>query len=383
MERYTRTPRETWVREVEAVGFTFHTVEATPYWDESAYWRFTGEQVDQLEAAAERLHVLCLQAVQHVIERRLFALFDITPEVARLIERSWSVKEPSVYGRFDLAYDGTDEPKLLEYNADTPTSLFESSIVQWQWQQAVFPDADQFNSIHEGLVQRWRDLRLGRHDATSLHLASLRPHPEDEITVQYMAATAIEAGYNASVMAIEDLGWNADERCFTDMSERRIKRLFKLYPWEWLVRDAFGKSIPGVAMDWFEPAWKMLLSNKAILPVLWEMFPHHPNLLPAFRDRAELIPVTPFVEKPILGREGANIRLFDARGNSITETTGAYGDQPTIFQAMADNVAQVNGGGSVVLGLWMVNDKCRGLGIREDAGPITRNTSRFVPHIFE
>jgi glutathionylspermidine synthase len=73
----------------------------------------------------------------------------------------------------------------------------------------------------------------------------------------------------------------------------------------------------------------------------------------------------------------------------VAITDGPYGESPFVYQEFADNIAQIPGNteevkhGTAVLGLWMVNNKCRGMGIREDDGMITRNTSRFVPHIFE
>lgn len=72
---------------------------------------------------------------------------------------SWNEEPPAIYGRFDLAYDGIHPPKLLEYNADTPTALLEASVVQWYWLQDVFPKDDQFNSIHEHLVAKWKELK--------------------------------------------------------------------------------------------------------------------------------------------------------------------------------------------------------------------------------
>lgn len=379
MKRYTIMPREDWAKQVEAVGFDFHSVEGTPYWDESAYWHFTPAEVDELEGVAENLHKMCLEAVNYVIGRRLFPLFDIKPETAKLIERSWVERQPTVYGRFDIAWDGTDMPKMLEYNADTPTSLFESSIVQWQWRETVFPNADQFNSIHEGLVQRWRDLCLGRYDAQDLHLACVTPHPEDETTIKYMAATAAAAGYKVSVMPMQNIGLSADNK-FTDMQERRIRRMFKLYPWEWLLKEDFGRYVATASTEWFEPAWKMLLSNKALMAVLWEMYPEHPNLLPTFTQEGPLRG-QPHVRKPLLGREGANVAIRCT--GKETSSDGPYNDGPFVYQGFSESVLKRPDGGTAILGLWMVNDKCRGMGIREDAGPITNNLSTFVPHVFE
>src|SRR5205085_76745 len=78
---------------------------------------------------------------------------------------------------------------------------------------------------------------------------------------------------------------------------------FKLYPWEWTMADKFGPCVQGCPTSWFEPPWKMLLSNKAMLAVIWSRYPDHENLLPTFFES-----VDGYVRKPILGREGANIQ---------------------------------------------------------------------------
>ena len=142
--------------------------------------------------------------------------------------------------------------------------------------------------------------------------------------------------------------------------------------------DEFGRyaveSLPSTL--WIEPLWKMLLSNKALLAVLWEMHPGHPNLLPAFLDQPGIL--TEYVRKPKLGREGANIQIVQD-GEVVQETDGIYADSPRIYQELSP-LPNFNGR-YPVLGSWMVNGYACGLGIREDAQPITQNTSRFVPHI--
>ncbi len=64
-----------------------------------------------------------------------------------------------LYGRFDFAYDGRNI-KMLEYNADTPTGLLEASVAQWLWIEQVsgIANRDQFNSIHEDLIKRWKTI---------------------------------------------------------------------------------------------------------------------------------------------------------------------------------------------------------------------------------
>src|SRR5262245_27794720 len=149
MYRLALQPRPNWQKRVEEYGLLFHTLKGVPYWDESAAYQLTRYEVDQLEAATNTLHAMCLELVREVIAERRFGLFLIPPEFEDFIVRSWERGEPSVYGRFDLVYDGVGAPRLLEYNADTPTGLVEAAVAQWFWLKDVDPQGDQFNSIHE------------------------------------------------------------------------------------------------------------------------------------------------------------------------------------------------------------------------------------------
>ena len=379
MQRLTLTPRPDWPKQVEALGFDFYAENGIPYWNEAACYAFSSAEIDVIEAAGNAVHQLCLQAVERIVGQRLYPLLGITPEIGELIAESWRRGDPAVYGRFDLIYDGRNPPKLIEYNADTPTALFEAAIVQWNWKEQVYPQADQFNSIHETLVERWRSFLVGRRNADLLHITCATPMPEDEATVQYVGATAHEAGYRVKFLPIQEIGWDAASHVFVDLDQQPIQLLFKLYPWDWILREEFGGNVKPSGALFLEPLWKMLLQNKGILPILWDMFPEHENLLPAYRDPAPLAGL-PAVRKPTLGREGANIQITDG-SRILTETRGAYGDGDYIFQAFAE--APCFDGNYANIGAWMVHDTCCGMGIREDDSLIVGNRSRFVPHFFE
>lgn len=378
MERIAITARKDWETIVEGLGYDFYKAEDHRFWHESAYYKFTADEVDEIEAAANKLEELCIQAVDRIVSQRLFPILGIPADVAAAITESWRIKSPSIYGRFDLMYDGKSPPKMLEYNADTPTALFEASVVQWHWKEQRFPEADQFNSIHEALVAHWRALRVGRRNADRLHITCATPMPEDETTVQYIGQAAKEAGYKVKFLPIQELGWDEGAKAYCDLDNMPISLLFKLYPWEWIVREPFGKNVTASGAMFIEPIWKMLLSNKGILPILWEMFPEHPNLLPAYRTSTPF-GNEPYVRKAALGREGANIRIV-ADGKVLADTPGEYADSGYIFQGYA--APPVFDGNHPNLGVWMINGGAHGMGLREDAGLVVSNTSRIVPHIF-
>ncbi len=376
MQRHLRQPRADWRERVAEVGLTYHSHEQGPYWDEAACYELTRAEVEQLENAANTLHRLCLDAAQAVIDHAWWPRLGIPEHAVPALLRSWERDDFSVYGRFDLAFVPGEEPKLLEYNADTPTALVEASVAQWFWLQDVFPDADQFNSIHERLIEAWR-----RCSATSgpnaLHFSSIKEHPEDEQTVLYLRDTCEQAGLATRSVFVEDIGWDERAQCFVDLDAQPIQRCFKLYPWEWMWHEEFAPQLAKSKTQFVEPVWKMLLSNKGLLPVLWELFPDHPNLLPAYDEAAPL--AGSYVRKPRLSREGSNVTLIE-RGVMVEETSGEYGEEGHVFQAVA-HLPEFDGH-RPIFGVWIVDHEAAGLGIREDTRRITGNLSRFVPHFF-
>lgn len=378
MQRITSTPRANWVRRVEEHGLIYHHTNEGVYWDESSFYQLSSRQVDQLEAATNELQRICLDAAQHVIDANRFAEFGIPPTVVDAIVWAWNQEPPAIYGRFDLAYDGRGEPKLLEYNADTPTGLLEAAVVQWYWLQDVHKGTDQFNSIHEKLVAKWKELK--DYTTEPIYFAAAEDvQAEDMMTVTYLRDTAQEGGVTTLPILIKDIGWHQDSREFVDLQNRPMKTIFKLYPWEWLVHEDFGVHLLETyrTTQWMEPIWKMLWSNKAILAILWELFPNHPNLLPAYLNNPHSM--SDYVRKPKMSREGANIQLVQG-GDVVLETPGDYGEEGYVFQALAK--LPTFDGNVPIVGSWVVDGVSCGIGIRESNGRITTNTSRFVPHLF-
>jgi glutathionylspermidine synthase len=379
MERELRTPRADWRVQCESVGFTYHSIDGT-YWDESRCYRFSADEIESLDAATAELAARCLDAAEHIIARGRMAELAIPEAWRDAVARSWRAREPSLFGRFDLAFDGRGPPKLLEYNADTPTALLEASVVQWQWlQQAVLPDkpdADQFNSLHEKLIASWRALSFTWSANTPVHFTCAGESEEDCGNLDYLRDVATQAGVTARFVAVEDIGWNATRGAFVDLDDIEISVLAKLYPWEWLVADAFGPHLLEARIRVIEPAWKMLLSNKGLLPILWDLFPEHPNLLAASFQRGRI--AGDWVEKPLLSREGANVAIH--RGGTTVAAPGDYGGEGCIYQSYAP--IPRFGDDYVTVGAWVIGETPAGIGLREDASEITRNTSRFVPHYF-
>ena len=373
MERPSATPRPDWQARVEEQGLIWHSVDGRPYWDESAYYRFTLREIEQIEAATAELYRLFLAAGQAVLDRDLLARFGIPAWCHAAIRKAWDEEPPALnYGRFDLGYRGDGPPKLFEFNCDTPTSLLEAAVIQWDWKEAAFPQLDQFNSLHDKLLAKWKD--IAPLVSNRVHFAHIADDAgEDSVTVAYMRDLAEQAGLSSAPVLMADIGWDGSR--FVDLDGAPMATVYHLYPWEWLANEQFGRHLID-SLDrtlWIEPIWKMLWSNKAILAVLWELFPDHENLLPA-----SFSPLPgDYVRKPLLAREGANIEIVRG-GEQIAARDGDYGEEGYVYQGLYDLAGA--GDQRPVFGSWIVDGEPAGMGIRED-GLITGNTARFVPHV--
>lgn len=399
MERCLVPPRANWQARVEAEGMLWHSANGVPYWHEGAAYRFTEAEIEQIHEATQACHDMALSAVGAIIEGGELAQFGYGAEAIALIERSWQTHERDIYGRIDLAYDGVNPPKMLEYNADTPTSLLEGAVVQWTWltDTAGADATNQYNDIHRALVDRMQTLKaerdaglLGvRQRGAPLHVACVFPHDEDTGTVAYIESVAREAGLEVCFVPMDQIGFSEVEGgTFLDQNDGPIRLLFKLYPWDWLLADDYGAALTQAVLKnnirLFEPAWKMLLANKLLMARMWEMYPDSPYLLETrVSDAAFRAAGRAFVCKPALGREGQNVSVFAPDGgNATARTDGHYADNDFVYQAFADLFRDPASGSYALIGSWVINGVALGMGIRESDHLITDDRSRFVPHLF-
>lgn len=384
MQRRHISERPNWRQQAADYGFHFHTMYGEPYWCEDAYYAFTLEQVETIEDATTELHQMCLQVAEMVANsEQWLEKFQIPQHCWDFVQNSWRRGEPSLYSRLDLVYAGYGSPKLLENNADTPTSLYEAAFFQWLWleeqiqAQQLPANADQFNSIQDCLIERFSELKQ-RYKLPGLYMSCCRDTDEDRATVQYMQDCAHEAGLLTQFLYIDELGINQQQQ-FVDLHDQPIDHLFKLYPWEFMLRENFAQYLSTETTGWLEPAWKSILSNKALLPALWKMFPNHPNLLPAyFAEDSQASSLHNYVKKPLFSREGANIEIVQA-GRITEQADGPYGSEGYIVQQYTE--LPKFDGSYALIGSWLVNDRACGMGVREDKSRITQDLSRFYPHV--
>ena len=383
MRRLDLGERPDWRAQAEAAGFSFHTLDGAPYWDETHAYAFSLDQIERdIEAPSAEIHALCLAFVDRAVaDDRILASLAIPPHAFAAVRDSWLRRDPSLYGRLDFAYDGSGPAKLLEYNADTPTALYETGVFQWLWLEdglahgRLPAGTDQFNSVHERLVARFAEI------AGPVAFTCLADAPEDRGTVAYLQDCAHQAGLATRFVPLDAVSVREDG-AFADRLGAALGTLFKLYPWEWAFRDPFGQRLSATLTRFLEPPWKAVLSNKGLLAHLWAMAPGHPNLLPTFfeDDPAKAVLGRSFVKKPLYAREGANVLIV--RDGAVAERCeGPYGAEGHVRQALAELPGF--DGRRALVGSWIVGDAPAGLCLREADGLITTDRARFLPHLID
>ena len=380
MERISITPRLDWQDKIKQQGFVFYK----GYYNESAAYKFSMPEINRIEAVTAELFDRCLDVVQHVIDNDLWDEFFIPRQYADLIKWSWENDNPSFYGRFDLAVnEDCTQIKMLEFNADTPTSLLEASVIQWYWLQDYDKSKDQFNSLHEKIVAHMKVCKDYLYNDMKLWFSCVNSSEEDLMTVKYLQDCADQAGIKNDFLYINDIGVQDSylQTPFCTPYGTAISNIFKLYPYEWLFNEQFGANLIGKMKHtlWIEPPYKAILSNKMLLVYLHKLFPNHSNILPAFYNTNDGIDGD-YVMKPVLGREGANVSIVK-NGDTVEKTIGDYGEEGFVYQKYFP-IPQFDGQ-TAVLGSWLIGGVSAGIGIKETSGLVHGNMSKFCPHFID
>jgi len=375
---------------LESIGFAWHTdSNDTPYIADELVVVKEAEAEAYAEAANE-LYDMFVEAGQYIIDNNLFHEIGIPFNLVELIKESWENDVHwHLYGRFDFAGGIDGKPiKLLEFNADTPTALFETAIVQWAMlTQNGLEESRQFNAVYEALLENFRRLVTLEEDTSRFEelyegwkflFSSVRGSIEEEQTVRLLEHIAKEAGYTTAFAYVDEVEFSAEEGIFFDGMLYEL--WFKLLPWENIALEE-----PDLAMLLtqivqrqkaiiFNPAYTLMFQSKGILPILWELFPDHPLLLEASFEPLGKKQVA----KPVFGREGESIRILDAEGNLLAGSEGSYDSHKTVYQAYTELPADAKGR-RYQAGVFFAYEAC-GLGYRR-GGEILNNTSKFVGHI--
>lgn len=375
---------------MEEVGMSWHTdPDGQPYVADEIV-PVTEAEAEAYYTAANALYDMYVEAAQHVIDHDLFLELDIPFNLVDQINRSWEQDHRHLYGRFDFAGGIDGLPiKLIEFNADTPTSLFETAIVQWALLKANgMNEAAQFNTVYNSIRDNFRRLITGEDDPETfashygfqnILFSSIRDLPEDERTVRFLQQLANDAGFQTDFCYMDEVGFLETEGIFNPQ-QTRFAYWFKLYPWEDIALQTDG--INGILDDLtrntdtviLNPAYTLLYQSKGILKVLYDLFPDSPYLL---ETGYEPLRGKKQVAKKMFGREGANTVIYDAAGKVLQSVPGGYDRYRTVYQAFAA-YPRDSQGRNYQAGVFFAWEGC-GLGFRR-GGEVLDNLSKFVAH---
>jgi len=374
----TSTP-DLFQHRLRALGLLEPGPDGATYWNTGAAYALAPAVALIWLKAADAVHDMCLKAINTIVRERDYAAFGIeNAGMIAAIERSWQARETTFLGRMDFSLGADGVPKLLDYEADGPVCLPEASYLQWEWFEAWKAaegrgGEDQENLVYEKLIAMWKGLRLGgRLCIASGGDADGDGNPLDtaeRFTAEYLAETAREVGLNVHLCGIGQVGWDTEALCFTDADDQVLELLVKLYPWHWMERETNADALPLSKTRFLPQAWTRLLADKALLAVLWRMFPDSPYLLPAALEPGVLD--MPAVAKPRRG--------WDGEGVSLPGQPSATEHGPLVWQAHCP--LPVLDGVHTAPSVWMVDGEAAGLSFRESNGPVTRIDARFVPHM--
>ncbi len=378
---------------LEDIGMSWHTDADGSAYVSHQLLRVSEQEAEAYAEAANRLYEMYVEAAQHVIDEQRYLELGIPSNLVRMIEHSWDNDDWHLYGRFDLAGGLDGLPiRLIEFNADTPTSLFETAIVQWALLKANGMDeARQFNNLHEMLQQNFRRLLIHdeplerfdeRFDGHAILFSSAPELSEDERTVRFLQEIAAAAGYFTDFSYLGDVGFIERDGVY-NRDEQRADFWFKLYPWEDIASEELEltRILESIQLHghtrFVNPPYTLLFQSKGMLKVLRELFPDSPYLLDA--DFAPL-PNTRQVEKKLFGREGANTRILDSEGRELHRTDGPYAHHKSVYQAWAEFPRDA-AGNHYQAGVFYAWEACA-LGFRR-GGEVLDDMSKFVGHILD
>ena len=376
---------------LESLGFVWHTDS-----DETSYISDELVVISESEAeayyeATNELYDMFVEAAEHVVENDLFHEIGIPFNLIDVIKESWENDVHwHLYGRFDLAGGIDGKPiKLLEFNADTPTALFETAIIQWAMlKKNDLEEESQFNALYEALIDNFKRLVTleedistfeERYDGWSFLFTSIRGNSEEENTVKLLQHIATEAGYETEFAYIDDVEFSDEEGIVYNNKSHEL--WFKLIPWEDIALEESDLAmlltniIKNQKAIIFNPAYTLLFQSKGILKILWDLYPDHPLLL---ESSFEPLEGQKQVKKPIFGREGGNVSILDTDNSTIESVEGDYENHKMVYQAYTELATDVQGL-SYQAGVFYAYEAC-GLGFRK-GGKILDNMSKFVGHL--
>ncbi|WP_321777763.1 glutathionylspermidine synthase family protein [Sulfurimonas sp.] len=376
---------------LEKLGFTWHTdSDGSKYINDELVVISQGEAEAYYKAGNE-VYDMFVEAAEHVIENDLFFELGIPFNLVEMIKQSWENDVHwHIYGRFDFSGGIDAKPiKLIEFNADTPTSLFETALLQWALLKENNMDENkQFNNVYEAISQNFKRLITLDEDVTTFNdnydgwkilFSCVQGDDEEEATTRLLQQMATDAGFNTSFEYLQNVTFDKDG--IFDANENNYEYWFKLYPWEDIGTDeselavTLSDVIKNQKAIVLNPAYTLLFQSKGIMKIMYDLFPDSPYLL---ETSFEPLKGVKQVEKTLFGREGANTKIIDANGAIVEQRDGPYDNYNKIYQQYVE-FAEDKNQDKYQAGVFFAYEAC-GLSFRK-GGEILDNMSKFVGHV--
>ncbi|WP_058913151.1 bifunctional glutathionylspermidine amidase/synthase [Entomohabitans teleogrylli] len=346
-----------WLNEQDALERSYvaankgHVINQDPY----QYFTITESAEQELIKATNELHLMYLHATDKVMkDDNLLTLFDIPKILWPRLRLSWQRRRHHmITGRMDFCMDERGL-KVYEYNADSASCHTEAGLILEEWTRQGYrgtghnPAEDLLNE----LAGAWKHSRA----RPFVHIMQDNDI-EENYHSRFMQRALAEAGFESKILyGLAELRWDATGQLI-DGDGRLVNCVWKTWAWETAIeqiREVSEAEYAAVPIRTghpenevrlidvllrpevlvFEPLWTVIPGNKAILPILWSLFPHHRYLLDTdFEVNDELIK-TGYAVKPIAGRCGSNIDLISHHEELLDKTSGKFADQKNIYQQL-------------------------------------------------
>jgi len=376
---------------LEELGFSWHTDNDGTKYVSDALVEVSQEEAENYYEAVNTLYDMYVEAAEYVIENNLFFEIGIPFNLIDMIKKSWENDVHwHIYGRFDLAggIDGKDI-KLIEFNADTPTGLFETALLQWALlKHNNMDEKKQFNNVYEAISNNFKRLVTlfddtsefdERYDGWKILFSSISNNDEEEVTTKLLEHMANDAGFITGFEFLENTHFDDDG--IYDANENPYEYWFKLYPWEDIAVDEpeLATTLTNIMQNQkaiiLNPAYTLLFQSKGMMKILCDLFPDSPYLL---KTSFEPLQGIKQVEKSVFGREGANTAIVDKNNQLVEKTDGPYDNYKKIYQEYVEFPKDVHGE-KYQAGVFFAYEAC-GLSFRK-GGEIMDNMSKFVGHV--
>jgi glutathionylspermidine amidase/synthetase len=311
--------------------------------------------LQELKRATNELHALFMHATDYVLrDDSLLEKFNIPRGVWPRIQQSWdNRRNQMITGRFDFALSARGL-KVYEYNCDSASCHMDAGKIQGKWAAHFGCDVgrDPGHRLQQALVDAWRDSDVD----DVLHILIDRDL-EETFHALFMQEAMEAAGIPSKILhGMSGVTWNVDGDV-VDADGVKIRWVWKTWAWETALDQLRAECdddeerlvLPGrpragaprlvdvllrPEVMVYEPLWTLIPSNKAILPVLCQLFPNYPYLLESAFELTETIRSRGYVQKPIVGRCGANIRLYDENQVLMEETSGSFESRSQVYQEL-------------------------------------------------